>query len=266
MREHLETDKEFEEEFMKLQIELVKLQKWMIRKRKRLIILFEGRDTAGKGGAIYWFSRFLNPRHFRIVALPKPTKLEKGQWYFQRYAAHLPNAGEMVFFDRSWYNRAVVEPVMDFCTTQQYDLFMKQVVQFEHMLVEARTTIIKFWFSIDIEVQKKRLQNRVSNPLKTWKLSTVDIEAQRKWHEFTRYKEIMFEKTHRDSSPWVIINGNHKPKARMEAIRYVISLFEYDDKDKSINFKCDPNWLAIYDGNPNPFTLAGQISDSDDDL
>ncbi|MFN3343395.1 MAG: polyphosphate kinase 2 [Flavobacteriales bacterium] len=266
MREHLETDKEFEEEFMKLQIELVKLQKWMIRKRKRLIILFEGRDTAGKGGAIYWFSRFLNPRHFRIVALPKPTKLEKGQWYFQRYAAHLPNAGEMVFFDRSWYNRAVVEPVMDFCTTQQYDLFMKQVVQFEHMLVEARTTIIKFWFSIDIEVQKKRLQNRVSNPLKTWKLSTVDIEAQRKWHEFTRYKEIMFEKTHRDSSPWVIINGNHKPKARMEAIRYVISLFEYDDKDKSINFKCDPNWLAIYDGNPNPFTLPGQISDGDDDL
>lgn len=254
MREQQFSDKVYQEEFERLQTELVKLQKWMIRKRKRLIILFEGRDTAGKGGAIYWFSRYLNPRNFRIVALSKPTKLEKGQWYFQRYVAHLPNAGEMVFFDRSWYNRAVVEPVMEFCTQRQYDLFMKQVVQFENMLVESNTKIIKFWFSIDINVQKRRLDERSNNPLKHWKLSTVDLEAQKKWHEFTRYKEIMFEKTHRTISPWVIINGNDKPIARLEAIRYVISLYDYDDKDHSLTFRSDPSKLIVYNGDPNPFS------------
>lgn len=265
MREQLFIDKEYEEEFQRLQVELLKLQKWMIKKRKRLVILFEGRDTAGKGGAIYWFSRYLNPRQFRIVALSKPTKLEKGQWYFQRYVTHLPNAGEMVFFDRSYYNRAVVEPVMNFCTTQQYELFMKQVVEFEHLLVEAKTKIIKFWFSIDVDVQKKRLSERVNNPLKHWKLSTVDMEAQRKWHEFTRYKEIMFEKTHRDYSPWIIVNGNHKPKARMEAIRYVLSLYDYEDKDISLNYSPDPDWLVVYNGNPNPFTSAKAKVMSDDE-
>jgi polyphosphate kinase 2 len=253
MREQQFMETEYSEEFNQLQVELVKLQKWMIKKRKRLVILFEGRDTAGKGGAIYWFSRYLNPRHFRIVALSKPSKLEKGQWYFQRYVQHLPNAGEMVFFDRSWYNRAMVEPVMQFCTPSQYDLFMHQVVDFEKLLVEARTTIIKFWFSIEPHVQRHRLSERQENPLKHWKLSTVDMEAQKKWNEFTRYKEVMFEKTHRDFCPWVIINGNHKPTARLEAIRYVLSLFEYEDKNKNINYRPDPDFLEVYNGDPSPF-------------
>lgn len=254
MREQQFSNKTYQKEFEQLQVELVKLQKWLIKKRKRLIILFEGRDTAGKGGAIYWFSRYLNPRHIRTVALSKPTKLEKGQWYFQRYCAHLPNAGEMVFFDRSWYNRGVVEPVMEFCTQKQYDLFMKQVVQFENMLVESNTKIIKFWFSIDITVQRQRLDERSNNPLKHWKLSTVDLEAQKKWHEFTRYKEIMFEKTHRDDSPWVVINGNDKPLARLESIRYVLSLYDYEDKNPDLNYTPNPERLVVYAGIPNPFT------------
>ncbi|UZR98619.1 polyphosphate kinase 2 [Chondrinema litorale] len=217
-------------ELEKLQIELVKLQKWVQENDKRMAIIFEGRDTAGKGGAILRFTQFLNPRAMRIVALPKPTEVEKGQWYFQRYAKHLPNPGEMVFFDRSWYNRSVVEPVMGFCTPEQYERFMKQVPLFENMLIEDGIILIKFWFSISINEQKHRLEQRKINPLKQWKLSTVDMLAQSKWDEFTRHKEIMFSRTHSENAPWIIIQGNNKPSARIEAIRYVINMVDYDEK------------------------------------
>lgn len=233
---------------MQLQIELLKLQKWIYDQRLRVVVIFEGRDTAGKGGAIFRFTRYLNPRFIRVVALPKPTELEKGQWYFQRYIKELPNPGEMVFFDRSWYNRAVVEPVMGFCTPEQYALFIKQVPLFEQMLLEDGIIIIKFWFSIDITEQKVRIEDRMKNPLKRWKLSTVDLKAQQMWDEFTDYKNKMFLATHRRENPWVIIKGNNKAVARTEAMRYVLSKIDYPEKHKSkVSFKADPGILNEFD-------------------
>lgn len=237
-------------ELRNLQIELVKLQKWVQKERKRLLIIFEGRDSAGKGGAIRRFTRFLNPRAMRVVAMPKPTDYEKGQWFFQRYVAELPSEGEIVFFDRSWYNRGVVEPVMKFCTEQQYELFLKQVTHLEKMLIDDGIMIFKLWFSIDIREQKKRLAARNRNPLKQWKLSTVDMEAQKKWDEFTRFKINMFEHTHTKYSPWVIIKGNNKKEARIESMRYVLSQIDYLDKNTSdILFKCDSEILQVYTKN-----------------
>ena len=234
-------------ELRNLQIELVKLQKWVQLENKRLLIIFEGRDSAGKGGAIRRFTRFLNPRAMRVVAMPKPTDYEKGQWFFQRYVAELPTEGEIVFFDRSWYNRAVVEPVMKFCTKEQYELFLKQVTQLEKMLIDDGIMIFKLWFSIDIREQKKRLSERNKNPLKQWKLSTVDIEAQKKWDDFTRFKINMFESTHTKLSPWVIIKGNNKKEARVESMRYVLSQIDYLNKNTVENsFKCNPEILQVY--------------------
>lgn len=222
----LETDPEY----INLQTEMVRMQEWVIQNKKRLLIIFEGRDSAGKGGAIMRFIRFINPRFYRIVALGKPTEVEEGQWYFQRYISHLPKPGEIVFFDRSWYNRAVVEPVMGFCTESQYQLFMKQVTQFEEMLIEDGCLIIKIWFSINKEEQNKRLEERRSNPLISWKLSTVDMQAQMKWDDFTNYKEKMFNNTGTKISPWVVVKGKNKDEARMEAMRYVLSNVPYDKK------------------------------------
>lgn len=221
---------EEDQEYINLQTELVRLQQYIKETNKRVVILFEGRDTAGKGGAIMRFIRFLNPRLFRVVALSKPTEREAGQWYFQRYIEHLPGPGEMVLFDRSWYNRGVVEPVMGFCTKSQYKLFNRQVVQFEKMLIEDGIHLFKFWFSIDAEEQKRRLEDRVHNPLKQWKLSSVDVAAQSKWADFTKYKEAMFKKTGTPQSPWVVIKGNERDVARKEVIRYVVNRFEYDKK------------------------------------
>ncbi len=237
----LETD----QEYINLQIELVKMQKWVREKGKRIIIIFEGRDTAGKGGAIMRFMRFLNPRACRVVALPKPTKIEKGQWYFQRYIQVFPNPGEFVLFDRSWYNRAVVEPVMGFCNKKQYKLFMKQVIDLENMFIDDGITIIKFWFSIDSEVQKKRLEERKVDPLKQWKMSTVDTLAQQKWEEYTKYKEAMFKLTGTKKSPWVIIDGNNKDIARKEAMRYVLHHHDYPGKgDTGINLTPSPTIVS----------------------
>ena len=237
----------YKSELRNLQIELVKLQKWVQKERKRLLIIFEGRDSAGKGGAIRRFTRYLNPRAMRVVAMPKPTEYEKGQWFFQRYVAELPSEGEIVFFDRSWYNRAVVEPVMKFCTEEQYELFLKQVTQLENMLIDDGILIFKLWFSIDIREQKKRLSERNKNPLKQWKLSTVDIEAQKKWDDFTRFKIKMFQKTHTKQSPWVIIKGNNKKEARIESMRYVLSQIDYVNKNTTENsFKCDPEILQVF--------------------
>jgi polyphosphate kinase 2 len=238
---------EYEDTLIELQKELVKLQTWVQDTKQRVAILFEGRDAAGKGGAIRRFVEHLNPRSMRVVALDKPTVVEKGQWYFERYVKELPNRGEIVLMDRSWYNRAVVEPVMGFCDSQQYDRFMRQVPELEHMLFEDGVTIIKFWFSISKEEQWKRFQSRSENPLKQWKLSPVDQKSRSKWDQYTFYKEEMFSKTHTAFSPWTIINANKKKTARLESIRYVLSQFNYDGKeDAKIPIHPDPNVVNRY--------------------
>ena len=237
----------YESELVKLQAELVDLQQWTAKHKKRVCILFEGRDAAGKGGAIRRFTEHLNPRSMRVVALTKPTEIEKGQWYFRRYIKELPDPGELVFFDRSWYNRAVVEPVMDFCNEEQYKKFMLQVPEFEHMLYEDGVIIIKFWFSISKEEQKRRFKSRLKNPLKQWKFSPVDKEGQNRWDKYTFYKEQMFSKTHTSISPWIIIKTNNKKQARLESIRHVLSQFEYDRKGSShTTVLPDPNVVQRY--------------------
>lgn len=222
----LENDPEYRD----LQLEMVRMQASLREENRRLLIIFEGRDAAGKGSTIMRFVRFLNPRHYRIVALSKPSEVEAGQWYFQRYIKELPNPGEIVFFDRSWYNRAVVEPVMGFCNQRQYYFFMEQVVLLERMLREDQLKLIKFWFSIDETEQGLRLQERRTDPLKHWKLSTVDAQAQAKWDEYTQYKEAMFARTSTTDSPWVVVNGHDRDRACKEAMRYVLSSVNYAAK------------------------------------
>ncbi|EZH75393.1 polyphosphate kinase [Aquimarina atlantica] len=237
----------YEEELRYLQGELVNLQQWIAKKKLRVAIIFEGRDAAGKGGSIKRFTEHLNPRSMRIVALSKPTEVEKGQWYFRRYIKELPNPGEIVFFDRSWYNRAVVEPVMGFCTNKQYKNFMVQVPEFEHMLYEDGIIVIKFWFSISKEEQKKRFDARLQNPLKVWKFSPVDMKGQQLWNKYTKYKEQMFSKTHTTFSPWVIVKTNSKKTARLESMRYVLSRFDYTGKSKAkTTLLPDPNVILRY--------------------
>ncbi len=237
----------YEEELKYLQVELVKLQQWIQNNNKRVAIIFEGRDAAGKGGSIRRFAEHLNPRSMRLVALSKPTTTEQGQWYFRRYVKQLPNPGEMVFFDRSWYNRAVVEPVMGFCNEDQYKRYMVQVPEFEHMLYESGVEIIKFWFSITKEEQQKRFDGRLENPLKRWKFSPVDQKGQELWDSYSHYKEQMFSKTHTSYCPWVIVKTNNKLEARLESIRYILSKFDYDNKS---NVKTttlpDPNIIMRY--------------------
>jgi len=238
---------EYESELLKLQAELVDLQQWTAKHKMRVCVLFEGRDAAGKGGAIRRFTEHLNPRSMRVVALPKPTEIENGQWYFRRYIKELPEPGELVFFDRSWYNRAVVEPVMDFCTDDAYNKFMVQVPEFEHMLYEDGVVIIKFWFSISKDEQKKRFNSRLKNPLKQWKFSPVDKEGQKRWDKYTFYKEQMFSQTHNSFSPWIIIKTNSKKQARLESIRHVLSRFDYDRKGSSkTTVLPDPNVVQRY--------------------
>lgn len=233
---------EYEKELQALQIELVKLQNWVIDSDSRVAIIFEGRDASGKGGTIKRFTQHLSPRGMRVVALPKPTSVEQGQWYFQRYVNQLPNPGEIVFFDRSWYNRAVVEPVNGFCDESEYQKFMLQVPAFEHMLYEDKMIVIKFWFSISKDEQKKRFRKRRDNPLKQWKQSPVDARAQDLWDQYTYYKNEMFSKTHTAFSPWLIIRANNKKLARLESIRYVLSKVPYDGKKKaSTSLHPDPN-------------------------
>lgn len=238
---------EYQTELLKLQTELVDLQQWVAKHNKRVCIIFEGRDAAGKGGAIRRFTEHMNPRSMRVVALTKPTESEKGQWYFRRYIKELPEPGEIVFFDRSWYNRAVVEPVMGFCNESQYNKYMVQVPEFEHMLYEDGVVIIKFWFSISKAEQLKRFNSRLANPLKQWKFSPVDKEGQKRWNLYTTYKEQMFSKTHTSFSPWIIIKTNNKKEARLESIKYVLSQFEYSRKDRSKNtILPDPNVAQRY--------------------
>lgn len=238
---------DYEKQLRHLQIELVKLQQWILKKNKRVAIIFEGRDAAGKGGNIRRFMEHLNPRSSRLVALNKPTNVERGQWYFQRYIKELPNPGEIVFFDRSWYNRAVVEPVMGFCTEQEYKEFLVQVPEFEHMLYEDGMIIMKFWLSISKEEQLRRFDSRNDNPLKRWKFSPVDKKGQELWDRYTHYKEEMFSKTHTSYCPWMIIKSNNKKTARLEAMRYVLSKFDYDGKNEALTTLIpDPNIVMRY--------------------
>jgi len=237
----------YEDELKKLQIELVKLQLWITKNKKRVVIIFEGRDAAGKGGNIRRFTEHLNPRASNLVALTKPTEMEQGQWYFRRYIKELSNPGEIVFFDRSWYNRAVVEPVMGFCNDEQYFRFMLQVPEFEHMLYEDGIKIIKFWFSISKEEQQARFDSRLKTPLKRWKFSPVDQKGQELWDKYTFYKEQMFSKTHTTYSPWIIVKANNKKVARLESMRYVLSQFEYPGKEQALTTLFpDPNIIMRY--------------------
>lgn len=221
---------DYEAELEQLQIELLNLQGWAVTQGKRIAILFEGRDAAGKGGTIRRFTEHLNPRSLRVVALPKPTKEEKGQWYFQRYIKQLPNPGELVFFDRSWYNRAVVEPVNDFCTEKQYRLFLEQVIDFERMIQESGVILIKFWLDTTKEEQAERFEARKNSPLKRWKFSPVDEKAQEYWDLYTKYRDAMFEHTHTKQNPWVIVQADNKKKARIGAIKYVLEGIDYEGK------------------------------------
>lgn len=217
-----------------LQIELNKMQEWVRSENKRVLLLFEGRDAAGKSGAIRRFTAHLRPRAMRVVALNKPTEVERGQWYFQRYVPHLPNAGELVFFDRSWYNRAVVEPVNGFCTEEQYRHFMNQVGDFENMLLDDGIYLFKFWFSISKEEQKERLDARREDPLKQWKIGPLDEKAQTLWDDYSRYRNAMFEYTHQAHRPWTIIKTNKKKQARLESIRQVLRQMPYPNKNAEL--------------------------------
>lgn len=211
------------------QAELIKLQSWVVHKGERVVVLFEGRDAAGKGGAIRRITAHLNPRQFRVVALDKPTSDEARQWYFQRYVQRLPRPGEIVFFDRSWYNRAVVEPVNGFCTQSEYATFMNQVNDFERMLVESGIRLIKFYFSITKKEQARRFGEIRDDPRKRWKLTPVDARAQELWSDYTRYKQRMFEATDRSKATWTILDANDKATARLSAIEHILRVIPYDE-------------------------------------
>ena len=222
-----------------LQIELVKLQNWVKDTGQRVIIVFEGRDAAGKGGTIKRFTEHLNPRGARIVALEKPTERERTQWYFQRYVTHLPSAAESVMFDRSWYNRAGVERVMGFCTPEEYLEFMREAPEFERMLVNSGLALTKFWFSVSRLEQRTRFVIRQVDPVRQWKLSPMDIESLDKWDGYTTAKEAMFFYTDTEDAPWTVVKSNDKKRARLEAMRHILELFDYDGKDTEVVGKPD---------------------------
>ncbi|MHB0756194.1 polyphosphate kinase 2 [Polaribacter sp. M15] len=218
----------YEKKLKELQVELIRLQTWAIKNNERIIVVFQGRDAAGKGGAIRRVTERINPRFMRIVALPKPTEDEKSQWYFQRYVEQFPKAGEMVFFDRSWYNRAVVEPVNNFCTPTEYEIFMNQVNDFERMILESGIHLVKIYMSISKKEQAKRFADIKSDPLKQWKMTKLDEKAQDLWEQYTEYKNAMFEKTNTKISPWKIIRANRKTEARVNVINHILKSIPYD--------------------------------------
>ena len=232
--------KSYESKKYQLQVELLKLQAWVKETGQKVVILFEGRDAAGKGGAIKRFMEHLNPRGARVVALEKPTETEKGQWYFQRYIQHLPTNGEIVLFDRSWYNRAGVERVMGFCSQEQYDDFMRQVPEFERNLARSGIHLFKFWFSVSRKEQRRRFKEREKHPLKQWKLSPIDKASLDKWDDYTMAKEAMFFATDTADAPWIVIKSDCKKRARLNAMRYVLHRLAYDQKDQERLGSVDP--------------------------
>jgi len=231
---------DYEREKRLLQIELLKLQNWIKSSGERLVVLFEGRDAAGKGGTIKRFMEHLNPRGARVVALEKPSEREATEWYFQRYVAHLPTAGEIVMFDRSWYNRAGVEKVMGFCTDEQYETFFREVNHYEKLLVDDGITLTKFWFSVTPGEQHTRFAIRQIDPVRQWKLSPTDVALLSKWEAYTEAKVTMFERTHTDVAPWTVIRSNDKKRARLEAMRSLLSGIDYDRKDPDVVGRPDP--------------------------
>ncbi|WP_261664998.1 polyphosphate kinase 2 [Deinococcus sp. Marseille-Q6407] len=230
----------YEQEKYRLQIELLKLQAWVKDTGQKVVIIFEGRDAAGKGGTIKRFTEHLNPRGSRVVALEKPTPTEAGQWYFQRYIQHLPTAGEIVLFDRSWYNRAGVERVMGFCTDDEYHEFLRQAPEFERQLVRSGTRLIKFWFSVSRAEQRRRFKERQIHPLKQWKLSPIDMASLDKWDDYTRAKEAMFFHTDTADAPWYVVKSDDKKRARLNAMRHVLSSMPYDNRDPANVGVSDP--------------------------
>lgn len=237
---NLMSRKNYEKEKYKLQVELLKLQSWVKKTGQKLVVLFEGRDAAGKGGTIKRFMEHLNPRGARVVALEKPSDVEKGQWYFQRYVEHLPTAGEIVLFDRSWYNRAGVERVMGFCNDDEYVEFMQQTPEFERSLIRSGIILIKLWFSVSREEQRRRFEERKVHPLKQWKLSPVDLASLDKWDEYTTAKEAMFRYTDFPECPWIVVKSDCKKRARLNAMRYVLHNLGYDGKTEKRIKKIDP--------------------------
>ena len=249
-------NKQYEKEAKLLQIELVKMQAWVQKTGAKVVMLFEGRDAAGKGGTIKRFTEFLNPRGAPVVALTKPSESERGQWYFQRYIEQLPTAGEIVFFDRSWYNRAGVEHVMGFCSPNDYLEFMRQTPEFERMLVRSGKFFFKFWFSVSREEQLRRFMGRARDPLKQWKLSPMDVESLARWDQYTKAKEAMLFYTDTADAPWTVIRSDDKKRARLMAIRHVLHTIPYDGKDKHVVQPPDPAILgsakSIYERDEKP--------------
>ena len=241
-------NKEYEKTLKRLQIELVKVQFWQQKTGKRVIAVFEGRDAAGKGGAIHATSSYMNPRSARVVALPKPTETEQGQWYYQRYVATFPTAGEFVLFDRSWYNRAGVEPVMGFCTTAQYEKFLEETPRFEKMVVSEGIHFFKFWLNIGREMQLKRFHDRRHDPLKIWKLSPMDIASLNKWGDYTDKRDRMLKETNTDHAPWTVVRANDKRRARINVIRHILTTLDYDGKDRKAIGEIDDKILGFGPG------------------
>lgn len=238
--ERMMSKTEYEKEIELLQIELVKMQSWLIRSGEKIVMIFEGRDAAGKGGTITRFTDHLNPRGARVVALAKPTEREKGQWYFQRYVSNLPTNGELVFLDRSWYNRAGVEKVMGFCSPGEYLEFMRQAPEFERMITRSGVRLFKFWFSVSREEQLRRFLSRAKDPLKQWKLSPMDLESLSRWDEYTEAKESMLFYTDTADAPWTIIRSDDKKRARLNAIKFLLNNIDYAGKDEELLSDMDP--------------------------
>lgn len=229
-KEGSKVDKKFyNKELVRLSVELVKLQEWIKHKGLKVVVIFEGRDAAGKGGTIKAITQFLNPRICRVVALGTPTEKEKTQWYFQRYTPHLPAAGEMVFFDRSWYNRAGVEKVMGFCTEEEYKEFLRSCPEFERMIIRSGVILIKYWFSVSDEEQEKRFTERINNPTKRWKISPMDLQSRSRWVEYSKAKDDMFAFTDIKQAPWYVVNSDNKKKARLNCVSHLLSLIPYED-------------------------------------
>ena len=239
---------EYEKTLEALQIELVKVQLWLQATGQRVISVFEGRDAAGKGGVISVIKEYLNPRSARVVALTKPTETERGQWYFQRYISHFPTAGEFVMFDRSWYNRAGVEPVMGFCTPEEHKRFLKETPRLEKMVEHEGTYLFKFWLDTGRETQIDRFHDRRHSPLKSWKLSDMDIAALGKWDDYTAMRDLMLEKTHIDDAPWTVVRANDKRRARINLIKHILKSLDYDGKDKKVIGDIDDKILGFGPG------------------
>lgn len=227
------------EALKKYQIELIKLQNWLEKENKRMIILFEGRDASGKGGAIRRITRYMNNKHYRVVALGKPTETQRNQWFLQRYIEHFPTGGEIVLFDRSWYNRAMVEPIFGFCTPEEHEIFMEDIVNFEQDLVRQGMILIKLYFSVSKEEQKRRFDRRIEDPLRQWKFSEVDMQAQDLWDEFSEKKYEMLRRTTSRSAPWHIVRSDDKHKARLEALKIILNSVDYDGRNYSLNFEAN---------------------------